>query len=262
MEIGNSINTLENALRDLVETILQGTDEGRLGVSAERVSVWKLRRDEEPKRRPGGKVEERLIYYSELHDVVQVIRKNWERGFKDCFGDRKRFDVYMDRIAAFRNPDAHSRALLPFEEYLVLGITGELRQAITIYLSEGSGGPDREYFPRIEEIRDSFGNRAGGGSISYVQTNLTLRVGDTITFTGKAWDPDGDPLAWRISIGFPSRSTIDINGNEFEWQWTLRMEDVHERFRMMFRLNSSKPYHKNGDYDGLASLVYRVLPPY
>lgn len=153
------INGVENALRDLVEVVMTRKIGPQwissAGVSVERVEKWKERRAEEPKRRPGGSTEDRLLYYSDFSDVVSIIQKNWSGEFKTCIDERKRFDVYTDRLAAFRNPDAHSRMLRPFEEHLVEGICGELIQEITVYLSSGAGGPEPEYFARIEEVTDT-----------------------------------------------------------------------------------------------------------
>lgn len=207
-------------------------------------------------------MDSRELYYSEFYDLVQIIRKNWDKGFKDCFGDRKRFDVYMDRLSAFRNPDAHSRALLPFEEHLVLGMAGELRQEITIYLSKGAGGLEREHFPRIEEVTDSFGNRFPGGRSEAVDTDLTLRVGDSVVFRGRAWDPDGDVSRWEIRLIPAGMMPITLAGAEFEWVWNVENVHVAERLMVEFWLISPKPYHKNGVHDGRVVFLYKVMPPY
>ena len=87
MDIEDSINRAENALRDLVERLLLNEHGGgwfeKAGLTTDRISLLTERREEERKRRPGGEVEQRLLYYSDLNDVVQIISKNWDAGFKD-----------------------------------------------------------------------------------------------------------------------------------------------------------------------------------
>jgi len=266
VDIGDSLNVLENSLRDLVELVLKKVHgEGwfdHLGVTDQRKQEWQERREAEPKRRPGGEVEQRLLYYAQLYDVVLIIQKNWDSGFGDCFRNRKRFDVYLDRLSAFRDPNAHSRTLLPFEGHLVLGMTGELRQEIAIFLGGGGGGLEPEHFPRIEEVRDSYGMRvvgaASGGTSGHSQ--VVLRPGDTISFAARAWDPGGIPFKWRIFLA-ARREFVFLDGSEIEWEWQIEERDISEKSYLTFTIISSRTYHRTLDAnDDSASLFYRVLP--
>lgn len=57
-----------------------------------------------------------------------------------------------------------------------------------------------EYFPRIEDVHDSFGHLVAGfgsGKGKFGNTGLTLRPGDVVEFDGSAWDPEGIPFGWR-----------------------------------------------------------------
>jgi hypothetical protein len=270
MDLGEAINVLENSLRDLVERLLRRVHGDswfeHIGVSDERIEAWRDRREEEPKRRPGGEVEQRLLYYAEFYDLNNIIGKNWDAGFKDCFKDKKRFDVYIDRLSAFRNPDAHSRALLPFEEQLVLGMTGELRQELTLFLSTGAGGPEPEHFARIEEVRDNFGTRAVGEATAETlfgntHSDAVLRPGDTVSFIGRAWDPEGGHIEWRIFLAGRSEH-IKLSGSEIEWDWQIEQGDISETSYVQCSIVSARPYGRkvNGD-DDTVTLFYRVLPP-
>jgi len=267
---GDEISIVENSLRDLIEVILKKAYGVRwsehLGVTDERMEQWKARRAEEPKRRPGGAVEGRLLYYADFYDAIQIIRKDWEIGFNQVFGDRKRFDVYTDRLNAFRNPGAHSRPLLPFEEHLVLGMSGELRQEITLFLSSGAGGPEPEYFPRIEEVRDSYGTRAigegtsGSPGDSFVESGIVLRPGDKIAFVAKAWDPEDGLLEWYIYAS--ARWRGKLTGPVVEWEWLIEEQDISETARVSFTLMSNRPYHRHaGGGDDNVLIGYKVLPP-
>ncbi|WP_157035260.1 hypothetical protein [Actinocatenispora sera] len=230
----------------------------KCGVSEEKVSRWEERRDEEPKRRPGGEVDRRLLWYSEFHDLYTLINKSWQLGFKECFQDKKRLEVYLDRIGAFRNPDAHSRDLLPFEESLVVGMSGELRQQITLYLSKGAGGLEREHFPRIEYLRDNFGNE-GGDALS-IETGLTLRAGDTLHFTGRAWDPDGDIPTWEVFVNGRG-AVFTSEGSEFEWDFAIGTSHINVRASVLIFLKSPKTYHKHNSFDEATTFYYSILPP-
>lgn len=267
-DIANAINTLENSLRDLVEILLRRahgeTWEEHLGVSDERLAAWRSRRKEEPRRRPGGQTDERLLYYSEFYDLCSMIKKHWDRGFKDCFKDRKRFDVYMDRLSAFRNPDAHSRVLRPFEEHLVLGMTGEMRQEMTVFLSAGGGGPRREHFARIEEIRDSYGLRTRGqasGGPLLQRSSLVLHPGDGVTFIGRAWDPEGAAVTWEITKFIQGTRLASLESHEIEWTWEVGEADIGEMVGIQFLIKSPRGYSRNmGGGDDVASVSYDVLP--
>lgn len=74
--------------------------------------MWEERREEERKRRSGAVIEERILWYSDFTDLWKILKKNWGL-FKPCFGDAKRLEVYLDRLAALRNPGAHSRRCFP-----------------------------------------------------------------------------------------------------------------------------------------------------
>jgi Swt1-like HEPN len=160
MALDDSINALENSLRDLIERVLRKRYgepwAEHMGITPERRAHWVGRREEERKKRTAGVIDERLLYYADFTDLFAIIKKNWDPDFRACFGDQTELRVYLEKLADLRNPDAHSRSLLEVEERLVEGMTGELRQKITIFLSKGGGGPEPERFARIEEVVDSF----------------------------------------------------------------------------------------------------------
>ena len=264
MEIGNSINLVENEFRDLIEQLLKRKHgEGwldHLRVPTERVKVWEERRDTEPKRRSGVEVEHRPLYYADFYDVVNIIRKHWNEGFKDCFKDRKRFDTYTDRLNEFRNPDAHSRNLVPFEEQLVLGMTGELRQEIALFLSTGAGGPEPEYFARIEEGHDNFGLATTGFAAGGVKakSSVTLHPGDVVSFVGRAWDPEGSQLEWLLFNGLDLITRLA--GDEIRWEWNVAEGHISEEMDLVFMVHSTRSYHRHQFGDDQARFTYRVLP--
>jgi len=268
MALDNSINALENSLRDLIERVLgerygeQWAD--HLGITPERRAEWERRRDEERKKRTAGVIDERLLYYADFTDLFAIIKKNWDPDFLACFGDQTELRVYMEKLADLRNPDAHSRSLLEVEEHLIAGMTGELRQKITIFLSKGGGGPEPEQFARIEEVVDSFGNRVTGavsGEKLY-SAGLILRPGDRLVFRGQAWDPEESPLRWRLFFA-AARGSLELSGHAFEHEWPITEADIGEDSYVSFSLVSERPFVRLGQHqaDDIATLMYRVLPP-
>ena len=153
MEPRDALNAVEVAIRELIGETLEaqfGPDWVEECGTPERIEGWRGRRDEERKRRDGAVTEDRLIYYSDFTDLRKIIVKHWGH-FLDCFGDRKKFEVYMERLEEFRNPQMHSRSLLPFEVALLQGMAGEIRNQITIYRGGRAGSLD-EHFPRIDHV--------------------------------------------------------------------------------------------------------------
>lgn len=267
--MGDEISSVENSIRDVIELLLKqeyGDNWIEMsGVTEARVDQWKLRLAEEPKRRPGGEIDSRLIYYAEYVDLITIIEKQWDKGFKDCFKDKRRFMVYMDRLSAFRNPDAHSRALMPFEEQLVLGMSGELRQEITVFLSQGGGGLEPEYFARIEEVIDSFGTRHTGLSTGGVNpdSKVVLRPGDVVSFSAKAWDPEDKELSWKVRYA-QRQAESEFRGDRIKWDWKVEEGDIGEHFEIHVKISSERVYGRHSfageNFDDLVILEYRILP--
>lgn len=255
LDIGSaeSISAAENALRDLIESELSsslGADWlTNCGCTPERIAKWQETRTADQARREGAVVSDRLIYFSEFFDLKTIIDRNWQQ-FSGCLGDKQTFDLYMDKLNGFRNPRMHSRNLLPFERSLIDGMTGELRNKITIYRS--GSGPDREFFPRIESITDSFGNV---NMPNIATTPLILHPGDRVTYELKAWDPEGLPVTWQVLV---SGTWTTVEGAVFDWHVTEG--DIGDPKLVIFNLFSSRPYRKHPGYDEQAFLAYRVLP--
>jgi Swt1-like HEPN len=257
----------ENVLRGLIQDVLRetyGTEwSSHLGVTAERLARWEERRDAERKRRSGAVIEERILWYSDFTDLLTMIKKNWVL-FKDCFGDLTKMEVYLKRLAEIRDPGAHSRALLPFENTLAAGLTGELRQQVTLYRAGGGGGPEPEHFARIEEVRDSFGNRvagSGGADHGLIDGGVVLRPGDRLELSGSAWDPDGLALRWKAEL-----NNIRVlyegegEGEAFTCVWDVQEQDIAEKVEVYVTIASERPYSRHRFFDDMVVIRYRVLP--
>jgi len=249
----DAINLIETILRDLIRSVLNNS--WLTAGGPDRPELEK-RRTEEQKRRDGAIVSVELLEYTHLYELRTIITKNWT-SFKPIFGDRKRFDVYFHRLEDFRNAPMHSRELLPFERDLLSGIAGELRNLATMYRSQQA--PDMTYYPSIESVTDSFGNAIR----SYTTTALRLKVGETVTFTCRGWDPQGRQLSWQLrsTMGSASRLIAEEKGNEVVLRWAVQEDDVGEESALVLFMSSAARFHRKGTYDDSVVVVYTVDPP-
>jgi hypothetical protein len=260
-DVGDSLVAAENALRDLIESVLGGTADWirASGLSVDRIGKIEARRQEEMASRGRGvaKVEDRVLYYSELYDLQTIIEKNWPR-FASCLGDKRAFTSMFDRLEDFRNPDAHGLELLPFERHLAIGISGEIRNRVAIYRS--GSGPTKEYFPHIESIRDQFGHVVSGSAQGQelVNTGIILHPGDEVVFELRAWDPGAVPFKWQF--GFYPIGGDDIALEDGMFKWCVEDKHIGDRVQPLFVLISGRPYHRSGHFDDLGMFRYRVLP--
>jgi len=265
-DVADAIRRVENVLRDLIEETLRGKYGDvwftRLGVSEEQLTSWRGRQEEDRRRRGSEAAEERLLYYADLHDLGPVLRKNWEL-FSACLGDLKEIEVYLGRLDDLRNPQAHSRGLLPFEEQLVLGISGDIRQRITVHRSRQT--PEAEFFARIESVKDSLGNVivSSGSRTLPLGPAAILRVGDEVVFSCSGWDPNGQPLEWELQIrhagGMPTGTAQRWSTRE-NLVWRVSEADIGQSVEAFIAMRSRGRYHAHPGWDGLVTAAYTVLP--
>ena len=253
MDAREAISATENALRDLISHVLSAKLGAKWfeqsGLTAERLAKIAARREEEAKRREGAIVDDRPIFYADITDLPAVIHKAWE-DFAPILGDQKTFDVYMDRLGAFRIAEMHGRDLLPFEEQLAVGMSGELRTKVTLYLS-GRTEADR-HFPRIERVTDSFGNARPPKT---TDTGIVLAPGDEVEFRCVGWDPDGGQITWRILTS--RMKEILADGDVLTWRVTA--EDIGEQHIVVYAAGD-RPYHRHGSWDDAVNFAYLVVP--
>lgn len=258
MDANMALKDAENALRDFIEEILSEklgqSWLDKCGVTPERIEKWKERKEEEQKKLAAGNIEPRLLYYADFYDLETILSKHWSL-FSPCFGDWKTMEVYLGKMGDFRNPDAHRRQLLPAQEQLLCGISGEIRNAITNYRSKRALAD--EFFPRIEYVQDSLGNVCkGSGGI--VNTGRTLRPGDKVTFTVTAWDPLGEPLEYQGCVRVAFRIAAWSLSNVMEW--VVSESDIGRTAVVSIEIRSSRQYHASLNSDDQASLMYAVVP--
>jgi hypothetical protein len=263
------ISTLENVLRDLIERVLSGKYGAgwlsHLRIGEERLALWAERREEESKRRPGVSVDPRPLFYSEFTDLASIIDKHWNDGFIDCFRDKKRIQLDLKRLLGYRNPGAHSRPLvLPWEQDLVSGLTGLIRNEVTIYLSARATTEDEpDFFARIEEVVDHFGNRYVGRATDGIGAGSPaqrLYVGDVLTLQCRGADPQGKELYWDMHTLGAVGQKFKGDAGRFDYEITNAAVGVKTAFLIHLRC-LERPYSRleSSDDDRLI-LRFRVDP--
>jgi len=255
MDINQTLKDCENSLRDFVALTLEkqyGENWiNKLELSPERVAEWEKRKQEDNLRHHATTIDENLINYASLDDLKHVLLVSWEGDFIDAFGDYKLMETYINILNRYRNPDIHRRPLLTFQKHLILGITGEIRNKLSVFRSYKE--LDREGFPRIESVRDNLGNIWVPGKPSRIKTAMTIHVGDVLEFVVTAIDPqDGDLL---YSLNGKSWST----GNVLTQFIEPRHISKNSTFSVLVR--SERKFHAFPmGYDDRIAFEYQVLP--
>lgn len=273
--VDEALEAAENALRDFIREVLEKEYGDKwlenCGIEEKRIEQWKQFRDKEKKKDISGITEDRLLYYSDFSDLRSIINRHW-RLFKPCFKDKNRILSRLQELKAFRDTDAHRRDLLTHQKQIVLGYCGEIRTAITEYRSKQT--PEGEYFPRIEYVKDSFGNivysdPTGIGNVK--DTKRTLFPGDEVEFVVVAWDPAAEPLQYSFEVqgrdpDLDFGVTSESKPVPQKWVKTNRAilkilpEDIAADFFVEIKVKSSRQYHARTGFDDNVFFIYKVLP--
>ncbi len=134
-QVKDCINDTEQQLRDLITTTLSR----KYGPDWEYSSpVWndEIRKELEERRRQdqGGRpyqiVSQRLLDYTDLIDLQNVIERHWDL-FANVFKSKERIMHRLNDLRPLRNPEMHGRPnILPHQKHLCLGICGDILLAI------------------------------------------------------------------------------------------------------------------------------------
>lgn len=257
-DYSSALKAVENTLRDFIQEVLSKNLGERwveqCGVTPERIGKWKQRQGDEERKIRGRGVEKRLLYYADFYDLPVIMKKHWTL-FEPCFGKWKHMEVYLDKLEDFRNPEAHRRELFPHEIYLILGITGEIRTAVTNFRSQQK--PEDEFFPRFEQVTDSFGNVVTTDDRT-VETGLILHPGDEVDFLATAWDPRGEPCEFSLYNNRLDR-IVDWT-RDYRLKWEVCEKDIAKKMSIYVFLRSRRPYHASIWSDDSVIFTYTVLP--
>lgn len=261
-----AVRLVELDLRQLVRAVLGSSwlETARAGGVVD-VANLEGKATVERGRRPAAVVSSDLLDYTEFTQLQNLIlKKQWD-AFAPALGTKRHIETYLSKIAGFRNPTMHARPLLPFEEHLVLGISGELRNRIAIY--RNTKEQSSMYYPVVDLITDNFGNNHDGITNLIIQTGVRLEIGETVTFTCRATDPEDRELHWSLTNnahGGPDRQIDEATGNEVTLSYKFTRADVGEQVPLLVNLRSSGEFHRRAGYpvsDAGAMFHYAVNPP-
>lgn len=265
-EDDRSASDAEADLRELVALVLRqyrGPDWiNESGLSRDRISTAERRqRNDTALRTPYSNFHHGIEDFLELEDVRAIINKNWSL-FEIALGpDKTHFNAFMERFQRLRNPDAHGRALRPFERSLLVGIAGDIRNRVTIYRSEND--PMGDPYPRIERVVDSLGNSmllpVPGGSIPVTVTGMQVKLGQELIYDCSAWNPGSGRLLWTLQSH--DGESASATGENVQLRYTVLEDDVSEAFRIGIKMRSDRKYHRADGLDGIGSFQYIVRPP-
>ena len=209
-----------------------------------------------------------LLDYVPYEAYMETMEPEWSL-FARALGKLARARELLGALGDYRNDIAHSRPLLPFQELLVAGISGLIRNQVTIFMSEKNAAD--EYYPRVESARDSFGNATTDLLLTNqagipIQAANVLRPGDEVTFEVVAVDPQGRDLEYSFTAlqrgGFTPILSQGASGERVRITWHVTKDNAFVHNEAVIRVSAiGAEYHRQGDVDATIVFAYTVLPP-
>lgn len=271
MQPAEALANCEQALRTLIAAVMTdkvGRDWLSRAFTEEKLAKIRETREEETRRRTRrgvASMPRSELAYVQFFDLIKLVDKHWEH-FKPALGPEKGDMLgLLRRFEALRNTVAHSRDVLPFEEDLLSGIAGEIRNRVTIFMS--SQDPLGEVFARIDSVTDSLGNvidtfpQDPAETGAHLRTGAVLHPGDTVTFRCRGTDPQGRQLEWWMITARASSSRQQ--GRDVTITWHVTDGDVAAWNNVGIYMRSVGEYHRVNAGDGFdyaATFAYTVLP--
>lgn len=269
-----ALTTVERALRQLMEHAYrkQFGDSWleRISTTEQRTKWSGLAEEEQKKRGRRGvsQVPGAGLDYVHMHDLREIVRLHWDP-LAEALKGQTEVLVLLKRFDDLRNTVAHSRSLVSFEEDLLAGIAGDIRNRVAIYMSKQD--PHGEFFPRIESVQDHLGNEPTSTQLINPERvancfpDVILRPGDVVQFQCSGVDPQGRQLEWTYSksgILMWRNEQIEV-GADVTLTWEVQPQDVAGRRSVhIFMRAADTPYHRIAQgYDHAVAYTYQVLPP-
>ena len=228
----------------------------------------KVRRTERNKKE-GVQASEDLLDYLELHKLVSLIQDNWSK-FEPVFEDEQQTKVLLSLVCNLRNSVAHSRDLVKFEQDLVRGVSGMLRNQVSMFRTSSENAA--RYYPVIESLVDSFG-RSGSSETNWNERNLRPRIdiGHPLSVRGRASVSRGRGIRWYalwtdggfVSGGFPvERWDLMAAGEDVEFDVEVDERAVGENKELLIAIAADSKYHKSTTgWDDFRTFCFSVSPP-
>jgi len=273
LEPSVALSTCETALRELM-THRYALEFGpdwltRVSTSTQRTRWADRAKTEADVRVPRGvaQVPNVGLAYANFYDLIGIAEDHWGP-LAAALGKMNRVLPLLRRFDTLRNTIGHSRPLLSFEQDLMSGIAGQVRNQVTLYMSAQDDAGD--IYPRIESITDSFGRRiestvVDGEIAGSVSTHeVTVHPADTVTFVCAGVDPQGRQLSWTLHG--PTHgvrcTVVGDSGQPIRLTWVVSDEDVTETASVSIYLRThDAKYRRFGHFDHRAYFTFRVRPP-
>jgi hypothetical protein len=236
---------------------------------------WAKRHEQEKKKRTGkgaAVVPNLGLAYSDLQDLIGIVQKHWEP-IEPAFGADAKSETraLLVRFEKLRNTAMHSRTPLIYEQELMSGIAGQIRNQVTIFMSTQDQQGD--YFPRVESIVDSFGTAfegtpqkadTGNPLMGAVQSSQILTPGQVVTFTCVGVDPQDREIQFAFSknlllfLGWKKTT----GGKPVTLAWEVKDSDISRQRMVAIQMKSVRGrYHRHGSHDQQVYFRYEVRPP-
>jgi len=269
MSISVILNEFENSLRQFVNSVLQAFyNQDYLNLPEFKKYKGKLEgyKLKEEKERLGGIKEPRLIFYSSIRDLKNIIISHWP-AFDPWFRNRNKIKFMLDDIISVRSPVAHRRNITENEEKRLKLNCDDIQKLIDDYWLTKISVEDFN-FPFIIEIVDSLGNinknsfaKKTGGNWSEIRENPKVRVGDEITFIVDAYSYK-EPLEYRYSVQPTGKCFITKQDwcTSNKWTWKIIKEEIGLDCCVMLAIRNKRDSHALGDVDDYTYATYDVLP--
>lgn len=268
MDASETLKHTENCLRDLIAILLHKAYGDRwiddCGMSDDKITKWRERAEEEERRL--GFSDPRLFFYADFYDLKPVLTKNWDKGFVDVFGNKKKLEVFLEALESFRNPDAHRRELLPYQLELLRGIDGWIRTMVVQYYMREENASS--YYARIDAISDNLGNVSWKPGLDDLQrTSAKLRPGDRIDITVSATDPQARSMKFHCILLVPGAKSY-MTSDKGKFTLEITQDHIFHSVWLYVAVESHGDYHPKylpgtgsirvDDYKGFE---FEILPP-
>lgn len=195
--------------------------------------------------------EGRLLNYCNFIDIITIISTHWNNQFEVAFGDFENIKAYLRTLQKFQNPDAFNRPLLSFEKHFILGVTGTIRNNISVYRTWKEVG--KEGFPIIDSVKDNFANLWTMGAPKKLKTQLSLSVGDMLEFVVLGSHPNDEELQYRL---FRKKWQT---GNVIQYE--IQQSDLGKDISFHIGIKGLQKHHAYPlGYDDKVTFEYTILP--
>lgn len=262
IDVHQELKNVENALRDIISFALSikygSAWIQKLDVDEAKKQSWKNKMTEETKRYKGELIDNRLLYYSEFHDLCNIIKKHWDDVFSDVFKEKKQIEVLLDIISSYRISIAHNRELRAHQKNFLVGASGIIRHLITEYKADRD--KEDSYYPTLQNI---FVNDL---DITKTRDSLKLfekryHVGDEIDITVNVNCPPDINVKYAIAIKTDSFAYFFNKDFKSSNKKRIRIRKKHiPRAIVCVAVKSDQSYHRKDKYDIYETHDIIILP--